>query len=564
MASPEVPSPAVQNAAKPAALLVVSPSGSRQRVAVDPVPFRIGRQTGNHLVLHDNRISRAHAHIVVEDGDYWIEDLGSRHGIYINGEAAKRQKLRNSDRIDFGVQDCYKLTFTLEEEELHRILEQLQAPERPELPGAANLAKLRALMDVARALQNSLSTQDVLVAVVDAAVAITAAERGFMLLKRSGEDLEIAVARDRRGAPLAKTDLRVPTRLIGRALNQRRDLFSMNFDPYEREGVRPEMSVAELELRSVVCVPLVRIRAGLPEETQSISPASDTVGLLYLDSRAGAADLSSGNRELIQTLAIEASTILENARLLEEERAKQRMEEELEIARQIQHSLLPRHLPVAGYFRAAGSSIPSHLVGGDYFDVRPIHECCWSAVVADVSGKGVSSALLAALIQGAHLLAAESALEIEQMMSRINRFLNERTEGEKYATVFYCTVSDSGLLRWTNAGHCAPLLLRSSGEVETLRATGMPVGMLPDARYEVRETTLRPGEKIVIYSDGVSEARNADGEFFEARRIRQIAGIGRTAPCDQLHSAIMQAVEAFTEGAEQSDDITLLVLEYRP
>jgi serine phosphatase RsbU (regulator of sigma subunit) len=145
----------------------------------------------------------------------------------------------------------------------------------------------------------------------------------------------------------------------------------------------------------------VRVRATLSEDTCLSSPASETVGLLYMDSRTGAADLSGGNRELLQTLALEASTIIENARLLEQERGKIRLEKELSVAREIQSSLLPKRLPVDGWFRAAGSSIPSHQVGGDSFDIRQFHPDAWSVLVIDISGKGVSSALLASLLQGA-------------------------------------------------------------------------------------------------------------------------------------------------------------------
>src|SRR5262249_22574765 len=158
---------------------------------------------------------------------------------------------------------------------------------------------------------------------------------------------------------------------------------------------RPQNSIADLELRSVICVPLVRIRTGQSDSTTVLAAAHETVGLLYMDSRTIAADLAGGNRELLQTLAIEASTVLENARLLQEEEAKRQMDEELHLARTIQQSLLPGRLPSDGWLRASGSSVASRLVGGDYFDVAHVTDECWSAVVADVSGKGVSSALLA-------------------------------------------------------------------------------------------------------------------------------------------------------------------------
>ena len=281
-------------------------------------------------------------------------------------------------------------------------------------------------MEVARALQSSLSTTDVLAAVVDAALSVTGAERGFLLLKKE-EELEVSVARDRRGSPLGQADLGVPRTLIHRALRTRRDMLSMTFDPHGEDGIRPEMSVADLELRSVVCVPLIHVRTGSMQDTIATS-LNDTVGVLYMDSRGSAADLSVGNREILQTLALEASTILENARLLEEERAKQHLEEELDLARTIQQGLLPNSLPSEGWFRAAGSSITSRHVGGDYFDVHTAGPDAFACVIADVSGKGVSAALLAALLQGAFLLASEGNSQIEYVMSSINRFLLERAK----------------------------------------------------------------------------------------------------------------------------------------
>jgi phosphoserine phosphatase RsbU/P len=547
-----------------ASLIVINPSGNRIRVPLDPMPFHIGRQADNHLVLRDNRASRNHARIVTEADEYFIEDLNSSHGVWINGVRVYRHKLANSDSVEFGFTDSYRLIFTLEEAEIERLLGQLHTSSQPGglAPGARNLSRIRALVEVARALQSSLSIEDVLSAVVDAALAITGSERGFLLLK-SGDDLEVSIARTNHGSTLSTTDLQVPTRLIHRALSQRRELLSMNFDPSGDE-VQPDRSVADLALRSVVCVPLVQVRAGSTEETSMSSTMSQTVGLLYLDSRKDVADLSAGNRELLQTLALEASTILENARLLEAERNKQRMEEELAIAREIQQGLLPRALPRWGWFRAAGSSVATHQVGGDYFDVRQLNDVCWATVVADVSGKGVSSALLACLLQGAFLLASEGPLQIEEMMARINRFLNERTQGEKYATIFYATISSDGLVRWTNAGHCSPIILRSTGVIKSLRANALPVGLLEDTPFPVEDAQLEPGDKVIIYSDGLTEAQNSDGQFFDAGRVRELARMHTQSNCDDLHRSIMEAVNLFTDGAPQRDDITLVVLEYRP
>jgi phosphoserine phosphatase RsbU/P len=552
-------------AAGPASLVVVDPNGHRKRVPVDPIPFLIGRQPENHLILRDSRVSRSHARIVVVNGGYVLEDMGSRHGTFVNGKRVHRKALENTDRVEFGAQDSYQLHFALDGAELKRLLEQVGGGEPAAAPLGVgnNLAKLRAILDLARTLQSSFSIDEVLASVVDTALTITGAERGFLLLRAgAGAELETRVARNRRGQNLRETDLRVPREVIRRALEQRRELLSMNFEPLGAEETRPQNSIADLELRSVICVPLVRIRAGQSDATSVLVTGNETVGVLYMDSRLMAADMAGGNRELLQTLAIEASTVLENARLLQEEQSKHQMEEELRLARTIQQSLLPGTLPSEGWLRASGSSLASHEVGGDYYDVTRVSSHCWSAVVADVSGKGVGSALLASLLQGALITVTEHADAMGHRMERLNRFLLDRTGGEKYATVFYCLLHEDGRMYYVNAAHCPPMVVRANGERTELEASGMPVGLVESAEFAVVEQRLAAGDKIVIYSDGVTEAQNLEKRFFGKRRLREVVEANAGNSCAAIHDAVQEAVAGFTEGAAQSDDITLVVLEF--
>jgi sigma-B regulation protein RsbU (phosphoserine phosphatase) len=554
-------------APSPASLIVVDPNGQRTRVELSPIPFNIGRQAGNHFVVRDSRASRTHARIVADGIQYAIEDNGSRHGVFVNGARVTRQPLKSSDRIDFGISDSYHFYFALNED-AERILQPSQTIDssaqhlsavRGSSGAGQNLPKLRAVLEVARTLQRSFSLDDVLNSVVDAALAVTSAERGFLLLHEHAE-LTVRCARDRHSKPLNPDDLRVPRRVIHRALKNRRELLAMNFDP--TSGDDPGSSVADLELRSVVCVPLVRIAATATEtSTQRLTVESETVGVLYLDSRSIAADLSGGNRELLQTLAIEASTVLENARLLQEERLKQKMEEELNVARLIQQNLLPVSLPSTGWFRACGSSVASHQVGGDYFDVLPVTGDCWAVIVADVSGKGVSSALLAALLQGAFLAASDDVAHLEGVLHRINEFLSLRPEAEKYATVFCALFRRNGEGIYINAGHCAPIVVRSGEELRTLDPTTFPVGLIEGAEFEGQGFRLEPGDKLVLYTDGVTEAQNGAGDFYGTRRLFQTVTANARSTCDGLHNGIRASVAGFTQGAPQSDDITLLVLE---
>jgi sigma-B regulation protein RsbU (phosphoserine phosphatase) len=541
-----------------ASLEVWDPSGGRTRVPLAALPFLIGRQAGNQLVLRDSRISRTHARIVGEGGAHVIEDLSSLNGVFVNDERVRRRRLNPSDRIDFGLADSYRLVYTSGEHGLGQLAGKIAAPARE----GGELARLRALVELARALETSLSATDVLAALVDAALAITGAERGFLLL-REGDGLEFRVARDSRGAPLTSADLRVPTSVIHQALTRRRELLSMSFDPLSGDAALPTRTVVELELRSAVCVPLVKIRSGTGAGTAAPPPAEETIGVLYMDSRAGAADLAGGNRELLQTLALEASTILENARLLEGERARQRMEEELKIARQIQESLLPRELPTSGWLCAAGRSIPSRQVGGDYFDLRQISPSAWALINADVSGKGVSSALLASLLQGVFLAAPFISISAEEAMARLNSFLLERTGGEKYATLFFGTLDRDGLLRYVNAGHGDALLVRAAGRLDPLPPTGFPVGMLEEAAYTAEEVRLAGGDKLLLHTDGLSEAEDVEGNPFGEAGIRQVALANTRSDSQAMFESLAAALAAHTGGAAQKDDITFMIVEYR-
>jgi sigma-B regulation protein RsbU (phosphoserine phosphatase) len=555
---------AQETAIADAALVVVDPNGRRVRMPLFPFPFRMGRAPDNNLILRDSRVSRNHAQIARSDSNYVLEDLGSRHGVWVNGERVEKSRpLEASDRIEFGVPDGYQIHFTRTGDEIKKLLARPAASDTSRTGGSANLEKLRAVLEVARSLQSSFSTDDVLNTVIDAALAVTGAERGFLLLFNEERELQLRSARSSGGRELPADELRVPRRLIQQALESRRDLFSMSFDPTAADERSPGNTVTDLELRSVVCVPLVRVNLSGAGATQMLSAASTAnAGVLYMDSKVTAVDLAGGNRELLQTLAIEASTVLENARLIEEQRVKQRIEEELDVARRIQHSLMPRHLPEEGWFVVCGSSESSHQVGGDYYDVVAIGPEVWSLVVADVSGKGVSSALLASFLQGA-FLSASSTTDIPEVLSRINTFLSDRSEHGKYATMFYSKLDSAGRLTYANAGHCPSLLVRMTGKIETLEATSMPVGLMPGAEFELAHRNLEPGDRIVLYTDGVTEAQNDAGDFFGRKRLREAVRSAGSADCKELHASIHQAIIDFTAGAEQADDLTLVVVEYR-
>ena len=535
-------------------LKVASPTGDLDRTNITSFPFLIGRQAGNQLVLRDNRVSRIHARLVQRGTAIVVEDCGSTHGLFVNSERVVVEcTLASGDIITFGsVDDGYEAGYTLTFDWQEQAPLDISDPAWPGLvdrmPGDEHLAKLRSLVEVARALHSSLQPEEVLAAVLDGALKLTGASRGFLLLKKDGE-LNVSLARDAGGRALVPSECTMPLESIRQLLASR---------------TLPIATTVENGL----CVPLLRVRTEISPETVAIN-LNDKVGALYLES-ADQTDLAQGNRELLETLAVEAASVLENAKLLEQDQERRRMEQELEIARGIQRSLLPRKLPdqPGDWLRAAGSSEPTNEVGGDFYDLIHVRPDLWSIAMADVSGKGASSALLASLLQGAFLMAPENTTGIIAMLEHLNRYLYERTGGEKYATVFYAALERDGLLRWANAGHCTPYLLSAAG-LNALDTNAMPVGLLDPAAFEVAKTQLAPGDKLVIFSDGLADAVGANGashskETFDRPLRRLLRKAQREESAAGLHRRILGELDTFTGGLPQRDDITLLVVEYRP
>ncbi len=543
-------------------LLVEAPSGECVQVHVARNPFVIGRHQDCDLALRDGRISRRHARIRNDGGDYVIEDLESRHGVTVNDERVRERRLASGDRIGFGVADSYQLTACGGASPQAPLLKQVSRIDAARGRTGA-LGRLAAVMEVARTMEASDGVDEVFEAVVEAALTIAGAERAFLLLREETGDLSVKVARDSSGEKRGPGDLRVPLAMIGDALDRRRELFSMQLGPSATgPGGHASRTAAELDLRSALGVPILRMRVGQDNETSIISTKKDTLGVLYMDTSDPEVRLAEGSQALLQALAIEIWTVLENARLIEEEREKRRLEQELRMARGIQRALLPSALPSRGWLLAKGHCESSAQLGGDYYDVMQVSPGKWAAVVADVSGKGVAASILASLLQGAFFLGAGPDVPLAGTLQRINRYLCERSAGARFVTVFGLVIAEDGAVRWSNAGHCPAILVRAAGQLERLPPNSRPVGLFPDAEFAEDRCRLLPGDMLVVYSDGVSELRNAAGEEFGETRLRDAAarGAGRGAPA--LFEALLAEARDYAGAEQLKDDLTLLVLGY--
>jgi serine phosphatase RsbU (regulator of sigma subunit) len=321
--------------------------------------------------------------------------------------------------------------------------------------------------------------------------------------------------------------------------------------------------MARLALRTIVAIPIDKLPVIEALDATISARQGELLGILYLDSRAPSSAFSALDREVLRTLAREAATVVENARLFAAARAKARLDHEIEIASQIQQKLLPKALPNLPNVAVAGSTIACYSVGGDCFDVIELDGNRHGFFVGDVSGKGISAALLATLLQGVFFTTATMDIPLPGIFSRVNRYLCERSGDDRYATVFYGVLDTAGRFEYVNAGHVPPIIRRRSGAAEALGSANFPVGMFPEADYESAEVNLEPGEFLVIYTDGVSEAANVSAELFEEARLRQIVEEFKGETVEELAGTIRDGVKAFTAGAPQSDDVTILVIRYK-
>jgi sigma-B regulation protein RsbU (phosphoserine phosphatase) len=314
-----------------------------------------------------------------------------------------------------------------------------------------------------------------------------------------------------------------------------------------------------LGIRNVLCTPLSVVRYF---ERSDASADQRPIGVLYLDSREKGHLLSEHSRSALETVATEAASAIESARLYREAAEKGRLDHELRLAAEIQRALLPVADQSGQHFDVAAASIPCRSIGGDFYDYFDLPDSCFGFAVGDVAGKGPPAALLTALIQGVFSAQVATAASPAQLMSSVNASLIRRSIQNRFATIVYGALAPDGRLVYSNAGHNPPVLLRKN-RVERLEIGGLILGLFPQAAYDEETLQLEPGDTLVIFSDGVTEAMNAASEEFgEARLLECLREHHDREPAELLRQ-ILLAVRQFAASAVQNDDVTALVLKYR-
>ncbi len=533
--------------------------GAEQRsINLEKLPFSIGRKSDKDLVIPDSRVSRDHAQIVCENGTYYVVDQNSRHGTFVNGIRCERQKLQPNDRIDFGARDAAYVVFNPDKPHTSSAAEFLsQISMMPVSSGSTDLEKLRLFLEAARKLNTTGVLSDVLMTLLDSTLKLTKAERGYVFLRGADGTLRLAAGRNAKGEQLTD-DSTISKSILEEAASAASEF--MVSDTSSSSDLAGRNSIIAYDLRTVIAIPLRRTQTQLAEAVPEKKAKSDgqpqVRGVLYLDSRFASRDISAVSHDILRAIATEAAALVENAHLVQAEEAARRYQQELTIAATIQQRLMTVSIPNVPFASIRATNMACKDVGGDFFDVVMTDQGL-AVLVADVSGKGISAALLASILQGMIYSQLIANMPLDEIVSTANAFLCRKVMGQKYATLLLCRMKGDGELEYVNCGHVPPVLVSQGGGIQRPKDSNVPVGLLAGAEFQCAKITLPPGGRFVMVTDGVTEAENAAGEFYGDERLEESANA--VAPYDSIFSS----VKTFCGDTPLSDDCTILELHYK-
>jgi serine phosphatase RsbU (regulator of sigma subunit) len=526
----------------PDAQLQVTDLQGRRTVPIAKPLFTIGRRTAADLQIASTDVSRDHAEIACQGSVFLLRDRGSRYGTFVNGEPITERALVNGDRIRLGRTDLVELVFQTHADDSTGL--------RSSSSEVTDLRQMAAILNGLRALGSGRVLEEVLTLVLDSALEVTKAERGFVMLANGAGELEFKTARARGQVTLPGTSFTTSAKIPREVFRTGRS--QMVGDLMDADVAPAHDGTIAIGIRHVVCVPLVVTPMGEAEVHR-------VIGVLYLDGRERARMLSPAMQTSIEAFATQAALAIESARLYAESAEKARIDRDLRIAADIQRALLPEPAYEGRACTLAASTLPCRTIGGDFFDYFEMPDGGLAFTLGDVAGKGPPAALLAATAQSHFVAHAPVSTDPADALARINKALLRRAVEARFATMFLGVLGLDGVLRYSNGGQEPPALVTRRG-IEWLEAGGPVVGLLDFAVYECGSATLAPGDVIVVCSDGVTEARNIAGEEFGRDRLVAVLAGVHGAAADTVLDRVTTAVRAFAAGAAQADDITVLVL----
>ncbi len=540
-------------------LRVVTPDGAEVVRSFDTDEVVLGRGSDCDLAVPDRAISRRHARLFKVSGCWWVEDLGSRNGtvvdgVRVTGEAPLEEgsTIRAGGTViavEAGSGRGGKEDPASGKHSRYvpatRLLEGIRVEGEPPAAGAGHLARvaqrLQLLNEVHQALARPWSLRELLSMILDGVFEHLRPEQGAIFLREADGSYACVASRSEEG--------RGPAALHSRSLLREvaeKGMAALVLDARTDSRFASARSLVTSGVRSLAAAPLL--------------DPDGPLGMIVVGSRLHVRQFDEDDLELLTSLASVAAMRIRNLRLAEEAAERRRLEREVALARRIQQVLLPETLPRVEGWELWGSTIPSRGASGDMFKVVERDGPELVFLVADVSGKGIGAALLTASLEALTAVPIQDGYSPGRVLDGGNRLLCERTPPEKFATAFLGVLNPAtGVLRWCNAGHPPGLVLERDGGVRWLEATGVPVGLFPDSRYVEEEEVIAPGETLVLYTDGFTEAESPDGEELGVDGLETLCRTHRGRSPEELGAVLAAELDSFAGEGAFADDRTLVV-----
>jgi sigma-B regulation protein RsbU (phosphoserine phosphatase) len=548
-----------------AILQIVNASGDSEQLQLPGDRNVMGRHPDCDLVLESASVSRQHAQIIREGAQYFVEDLHSRNGTFVNGQQiAGRKLLEDGDRLKI----C-DLSFTFYTDQPSDRLRNTETAalalmdDEPASPTSSIMskldvsashsgvrltvnpeAKLRAMIEISQNLGKAVSLDEVLAKLLDSLFKIfLQADRGFVILRTGPEGVLVPKAIKHRRSD-NEDQIRVSRTVVNQVMKTQEAVLSA--DAASDSRFDTSQSIADLRIRSMMCAPLVN------NDGQSL-------GVIQIDTNDSRHRFQKDDLDVLASVASQAAIAVDNAQLHETTLKQQGMQRDLELAHKVQRGLLPSEPPQLPGYHFFDFYEPANQVGGDYYDYVELSNNRLAVVLGDVSGKGVSAALLMAKLSGEVRYCLASEPTPAEAVSRINASFSRSGWQDRFVT-FILAVLDgkTNELTVVNAGHMAPLLRHSQGLVEEIgdEVAGLPLGVDADYQYDQYKRQIDPGDFLVLYTDGISEAMNIDNDLYGIERLR--GQLDRSSvTVDDLGRLILDDVKRFVGGRPQSDDMCL-------
>lgn len=411
--------------------------------------------------------------------------------------------------------------------------------------------RLDLLYRLSQTFNSSLDLDEVLNSVMDQVIAVLRAERGFVMLFDPEGKLQFRIARGIEQRIINDPAFQVSRSIVEYVSVQGEPVLTSDAQSDSRFSMR--QSVKILGLRSILCVPLLL--------------KGKNLGVLYVDNRIHVGMFSKSDLELLASIASNAAIAIENARLYQLAVEKGRLERELQMAYQVQASLLPDAPPQIPGWEFVTLWQPARQVAGDYYDFLIHEDGSIGLIIADVSDKGMPAALYMGLVRTILRTSLHRCSSLVEGISHANQLIVSDSSNGMFVTLFYAKLQpESGVINYINAGHNPPIHYRQQankgkGGLFELSRTGMALGVLEDAQYEERGLKLEKGDLILLYTDGVTDATNEHGELFGMKRLKHLVRTSHAFSVQEIESSLESEVRAFSGDVDPIDDVTLVLVK---